>query len=122
MSDYNRVILLGRIGNDLELKSSAQGTKYLKLSLATNHHRAGQEKTTHWHRVMVFGSQAELCSTYLQKGSQVMVEGMLEVRSYSDKEGQKRTSVSVLADRVRFVGGRPAAEAEGEREAEANAA
>lgn len=106
MSDFNRVILLGRIGNDLELKTSAQGKPYLKLSLATHSYRGGEEKTTHWHRVMVFGQQAEICATYLKKGSQVMLEGFLEVRTYNDKEGRKTTSVSVIANRVQFVGGR----------------
>lgn len=104
MSDFNRVILLGRIGNELELKTSAQGKPYLKLSLATNSFRSGEEKTTHWHRVMVFGHQAEICATYLKKGSQVMIEGFLEVRTYSDKDGRKSTSVSVVANRVQFTG------------------
>lgn len=106
MSDFNRVFLLGRIGNELELKESAQGSKYLKLSVATNSYRAGAEKTTHWHRVMVFGLQAENCARYLRKGSQVMVEGKLEVRTYTNDEGKKISSVSVLADRVQFLGGR----------------
>ena len=106
MSDFNRVILLGRVGNELDLKSSAQGKKYLKLSIATHSFRSGEEKTTHWHRVMVFGSQAEICATYLKKGSAVLVEGSLEVRTYNDREGRKVTSVSVIAGRVQFLGGR----------------
>lgn len=117
MSDFNRVILLGRIGNELELKTSAQGKPYLKLSLATNSFRAGEEKTTHWHRVMVFGAQAEHCARYLKKGSQVMLEGKLEVRTYTNVEGLKVTSVSVLADRIQFLGGRASADVETEGEA-----
>ncbi|MBI3558066.1 MAG: single-stranded DNA-binding protein [Deltaproteobacteria bacterium] len=110
MSDFNRVILLGRIGNDLELKKSAKDKPYLKLSIATDSHRPGEEKVTYWHRVMVFGQQAESCATYLRKGSQVMVEGYLEVRTYEDKDGRKTTSVSVMANRVQFLGGRRSAD------------
>lgn len=113
MSDFNKVILLGRIGNELELKTSAQGSPYLKLSIATNSYKSGtKEKTTHWHRVMVFGTQAEVCHRYLRKGSQVMVEGFLEVRTYTNSEDQKVTNVSVIANRVQFLGGRMAADVE----------
>lgn len=110
MSDFNKVILLGRIGNELELKQSAKGVPYLRMSLATDSHRAGKEKTTHWHQVMVFSTQAENCARYLRKGSQVMVEGSLEVRTYTNSEDRKVTRVSVLADRVKFLGGRMAAD------------
>jgi single-strand DNA-binding protein len=110
MSDFNRVILMGRIGNDLELKTSAQGKPYLKISLATHSFRTVGEgesqKTTHWHRVMVFGHQAEICAKYLLKGAQIMVEGSLEVRTYNDKDDRKVTTVSVIASRVNFFGGR----------------
>ncbi|MBI2606929.1 MAG: single-stranded DNA-binding protein [Deltaproteobacteria bacterium] len=110
MMDFNKVILLGHIGNDPELKKSAAGKPYLKLSLATNSLRktasGGAEKTTHWHRVMVFGSQAEVCATYLRKGSPILLEGMIEVRTYNDKDGKKVSLHSVLANRVQFLGGR----------------
>ncbi len=122
MSDFNRVILLGRIGNDLELKTSAKEKPYLKLSIATDSHRAGEEKITYWHRVMVFGQQAESCARYLKKGSQVMVEGYLEVRTYQDKDGRKVTSVSVMANRVQFLGGRKSADVEPEQDEAAMAA
>lgn len=103
MSDFNKVILMGRIGNDLELKSSAQGKPYVRMSLATHNYKPGEEPTTHWHRVVVFGSQAEHCSTFLRKGSQVMIDGSLEVRTYNDKEGRKNTTVSVIARHVTFM-------------------
>lgn len=112
MSSFNRVILIGRIGNDPELKKSVAGKPYLKLSLATQHYRAGEEPVTHWHRVMVFGTQAEACATYLRKGRQVMVEGSLEVRSFTDKEERKVTIVSVVANRVHFMDAPKAAENE----------
>lgn len=118
MSDFNRVILLGRVGNDPELKQSAQGKPYLRLSLATHSFKSGEAKTTHWHRVMVFGPQAEICNTYLRKGSSVLVEGSLECRTYSDKEGKKTSSVSVIAYRVQFLGGRLSADVSSEEVAE----
>ncbi len=114
MSDYNRVILLGRIGNNLELKTSAQGKYYLRLSIATHSFSGENKKTTHWHRVMVFGAQAQVCSTFLRKGSPVLVEGSLEVRTYTNQEGKKQTTVSVIANRIQFLGGRGGAELEQE--------
>jgi single-strand DNA-binding protein len=115
MSDLNRVFLLGRIGNDLELKTTQQGKKWLRISLATNSHRAGEEPVTYWHKVVVFGLQAETCALYLKKGSQVMVEGHLEVRTWHDKEKEeKRTSVSVVANWVQFIGGRKLGEEKAE--------
>ena len=125
MSDFNRVILLGRIGNDLELKASAQGKSYVKLSVATHSFKSGEEKTTHWHRVVVFGTQAEHCVTYLHKGSPVLVEGYLECRTYTDKEGKRMNNVSVVANRVQFLSGRGSASVEqddgGEEELAASA-
>ena len=110
MSDINRVILKGRIGSDLELKSSAQGTSYLRMSLATNSFRAAKgeepkEKTTHWHNVVVFGAQAEACASHLRKGSEVLVEGSIEVRTYTDREGKKVTHRNIIARSVQFLGG-----------------
>ncbi|MEW6055396.1 MAG: single-stranded DNA-binding protein [Bdellovibrionota bacterium] len=103
MSDFNRVFLLGRVGNDLELKRSAQDKPYLKISLATNSFRSGQERTTHWHRVIVFGAQAEACTEFLRKGSLILVEGSLEVRTYTDRDDKKATHVTVIAHRVQFL-------------------
>lgn len=110
MSTYNKVILSGRVGNDPELKSSAGGVPYLRLSLATHSYKKGGEgekahKTTHWHRVMVFGNQAETCAANLRKGSSILVDGSLEIRTYTDKEDRKVTNVSVIANRIQFLGG-----------------
>jgi single-strand DNA-binding protein len=103
MSDLNKVFLMGRIGNEPELKASQQGRPYLQLSLAT--HGVGPEKkeTTYWHRVVAFGTQAEVCSKYLSKGSRVLVEGTLESGSYTDKDGKKMNQTTVIAYRVQFI-------------------
>ncbi len=109
MSDFNRVILVGRLGNQPELKESSTGKSYLRINIATNSFRKDgntTKKSTHWHRVVVFGAQAKLCATYLKKGSPVLVEGSIEVRTYTDKEGKMVNQNSILADRVRFLGGR----------------
>ncbi len=110
MSDFNRVILVGRLGNDLELKESSTGKAYLRMNIATHSYKkpsdSSKNSSTHWHRVIVFGAQAKLCATYLKKGSPVLIEGSIEVSSYKDKEGKMITQNTVLADRVRFLGGR----------------
>ncbi len=111
MSDFNKVILVGRIGNDLELKTSAQGKPYLKLSIATKAYRKGGEGSdiadaTHWHRVMAFGAQAQTCAAYMSKGSTVLIDGFLEERKWTDKDGRKTSNSTVIANRVSFMGGR----------------
>jgi single-strand DNA-binding protein len=118
MTDFNRVILAGRVGNNLELKHSAQNKPYIKLSLATHSFKQDGKKSTHWHRVVVFGDQAEVCSRYLSKGSEVLVEGSLEVKTFTEKgSGTKRTFVSILANKVLFMGSRLSAEVIQENEA-----
>lgn len=102
MSDLNRVFLMGRVGNDLELKTSQGGRAYLKISLAT-HSASAHGESTQWHRVVVFGKQAESCAKYLVKGSLVFVEGSIEVSSYTDPDGKKTVSNSIIAYRVQFM-------------------
>jgi single-strand DNA-binding protein len=109
MTDFNKVILTGRIGNDPELKTSQSGKPYLRLSVATHSMiRKGEDetklKTTTWHRVIVFGFQATLCMAYLKKGSKVLVEGRLEQNTYTNKNGEKTTITNLIADRIQFMG------------------
>lgn len=120
MSDVNKVILSGRIGNDLELKTSASGKEYLRLSIAVHAFRKVDDqspergtsvKTTGWHRVVVFGVQAHNCATFLRKGSPVLVEGELQTGNYVDKNGEKQYSSSIVATRVHFLAGRMSADA-----------
>ncbi len=103
MSNYNKVILMGRIGKSLELKKSESGVHYAHISLATNVYRAKEEHTI-WHRVVVFGTQAHACSRYLDKGSLVMIEGLLDQSHYIDKNGVKKYTTNVVASRVTFIG------------------
>jgi single-strand DNA-binding protein len=104
----NSVQLIGRIGNDLELKEVGDGKKLLKLSLATNdtYKNAQGEKVTEtqWHNVVVWGKPAEVLYKYSHKGAEIGVEGKLVTRSYEDKQGMKRYITEVLANDVALLG------------------
>jgi single-strand DNA-binding protein len=109
MGSVNKVILIGNLGADPELKYTPTNRPVCNLSVATNEvfkDKGGQkQEKTEWHRVTVWGDQAENCSKYLAKGRTVYLEGRLQTRSYDDKEGKKRYSTEVVADRVVFLGG-----------------
>lgn len=109
MGSVNKVILIGNLGADPELKYvGGDSTPLCNLSVATNEtwkdkSGAKQEKVE-WHRVTVWREQAENCSKYLSKGRSVYIEGKLQTRSY-DKDGQKHYATDIIADRVVFLGG-----------------
>ncbi len=107
MGSVNKVILLGNLGADPELKYTPSNRPVCNLRLATNEvfkDKSGQrQERTEWHRVTVWGDQGENCSKYLQKGRSVYIEGRLQTRSY-DKDGQKHYATDVVADRVVFLG------------------
>jgi single-strand DNA-binding protein len=109
MGSVNKVILVGNLGADPELKYTPSNRPLCNLSVATNEvfkDKTGQrQERTEWHRVTVWGDQAEHCSKYLGKGRSVYVEGRLQTRSWDDKEGKKRYSTDIVADRVVFLGG-----------------
>jgi single-strand DNA-binding protein len=105
----NKVILLGRLGQDPELKYTPSGTAVCNFSLATTESwsdKSGQkQERTEWHRIVVWGKLAELCNQYLAKGRQAFVEGALQTRSWDDKQGQKRYTTEINAKTIQFVGG-----------------
>ena len=104
---FNKVVLAGRLGADPELKLSQNGNPYCTLSLATTEvwYREGEkQEQTEWHRVVVFGSQADAVGKYMRKGSAVLVEGKIGYSKYTDKEGIARTSTQIKAGRVVFLG------------------
>lgn len=109
----NRVILLGRLGRDPEVRYAQSGTTVATLNLATDERRpdgnGGWKNETEWHRVVLFGKQADLAKQYLTKGREVLIEGSLRTRQWQDKDGQKRYTTEVVAMNMRFVGGRPGA-------------
>lgn len=104
----NKVILLGRLGQDPELKHTPSGTAVCNFSLATSEYwadKTGQrQERTEWHRVVVWGKLAELCNQYLGKGRQAFVEGRLQTRSWDAQDGSKRYTTEIVATTVQFIG------------------
>jgi single-strand DNA-binding protein len=109
MGTVNRVILVGHLGADSELRYTGGGAAVAKFRLATSEvfkDKDGQRREeTEWHRVNLWGKQAETLQQYLTKGKQIYVEGRLQTRKWQDKEGQDRYSTEVKADRVVLLGG-----------------
>lgn len=110
MAGVNKVILIGRLGADPEIRYTGSGTAVTELRIATsrkftNKEGASQEDTQ-WHRVVVWAKQAELCKEYLAKGKQVYVEGRLQTRQWEDRDGNKRYTTEVVAEQIQFLGGR----------------
>lgn len=109
MSSVCKVILVGNLGADPEVRYTNGGTAVCSLRLATTETWTDKEgvkqERTEWHSVSVWGKQAEHCGQYLTKGRQVYVEGRLQTREYTDKEGIERKVWEIQADRVNFLGG-----------------
>src|SRR2546422_6502336 len=109
MASVNKVILVGNLGKDPEVRFTPSGRAVAKFSLATTDswmdQESGRQERTEWHNIVVWGKQAENCGQYLAKGRQVYIEGAIRSRSYDDKEGNKRYITEVVAQRVQFLGG-----------------
>ncbi len=106
----NKVILVGRLGRDPETRYTGGGQAVANFSLATDESykdRNGErQKRTEWHKIVVWGKQAEIAQQYLKKGSLVFIEGRIQSREWTDKEGQKRTSFEIVANNFRMLGSR----------------
>lgn len=106
----NKVILIGNLGADPELKYTPSGQAVANLRIATSKKwtdKQGQpQERTEWHRVIVWGKSGETAHRYLKKGSQVFIEGELQTRSWDDKDGKKRYSTEVVAQSMKFLGGK----------------
>ncbi len=110
MASVNKVILLGNLGADPEIRFTPGGQAVANFRMATTDSWAdknsGQrQERTEWHRVVVWGKLAELCGEYLKKGRQCYVEGRMQTREWQDKDGQKRFTTEVVASQVVFLGG-----------------
>jgi single-strand DNA-binding protein len=110
MSGVNKVILLGNLGANPEMRFTQGGQAVANLRLATTERwtdKSGQkQEATEWHRVVVWGKQAEIVGQYLTKGRQIFVEGSIRTRQWQDKEGQKRYSTEIVARNIQMLGGR----------------
>lgn len=106
----NKVILVGNLGADPEVRYTAQGTPVANFRMATNENytnKQGQKhERTEWHRIVCWGRLAEITGEYLSKGRQIYVEGRLQTRQWEDREGVKRYTTEITASNVRFLGGR----------------
>ena len=110
MSSLNKVMLIGNLGKDPEVRYTQNGTAVANFTMATTDRwtdGSGERKEkTEWHRIVVWAKQAEIVGEYLKKGRQVYVEGSLQTREWTDREGQKRYTTEVKALRVQMLGSR----------------
>ena len=107
----NKVILVGNLGNDPDVKATQGGTTITTISVATSEQwkdkQTGQaQERTEWHRVKFFGRLAEIAGDYLRKGSQVYIEGSLRTDKYTDKNGVERYTTDIIANEMQMLGGR----------------
>jgi len=110
MASVNKVILVGNLGRDPEVRYTQGGTAVANFTMATTDRwsdTSGEKKErTEWHRIVVWAKQAEIVGEYLRKGRQVYVEGSLQTREWTDREGNKRYTTEVRAQRVQMLGAR----------------
>ncbi len=108
MASVNKVILIGNLGGDPEKRFTGSGAAVTTFNIATtdrwNDKQGQKQERTEWHRIVVWGKQAENCAQYLSKGRPVYIEGRLQTREWDDKDGNKRYTTEVVAQRVQFLG------------------
>lgn len=113
MAGVNRVIIIGNLGNDPEMKATADGKAVANVSVATSESwkdKQGQkQERTEWHRIVVFGKLAEIVGQYLKKGSKAYFDGSLRTRKWQDKDGQDRYTTEIVANEMQMLDSRQAA-------------
>lgn len=104
----NKAILIGRLGNDPELRYTPAGDAVVNFSIATNRgwkdKEGNQQERTDWHKIVAWRKLAEICGEYFKKGNLVYVEGRIETSSYNDKEGNKKYTTSIVANQAQILG------------------
>lgn len=104
----NKIILIGNLGADPEVRSTSGGTPVANFRLATSEtykNRDGERETrTEWHRVVTFGRLAEICGQYLKKGKQIYIEGRIQTREWEDQTGNKRWTTEIVANQMQMLG------------------
>ena len=110
MAGVNKAIVLGHLGRDPEIRYQQNGAAIATLNIATSEtfkdKEGNKQERTEWHRVTLFGRLAEIAGEYLRKGSMAYVEGRLQTRKWTDKEGQERYTTEIVGDRLQLVGGK----------------
>ncbi|MBI5682467.1 MAG: single-stranded DNA-binding protein [Deltaproteobacteria bacterium] len=118
MAGLNKVMLIGRLGADPEVKYSPGGTAVTTFKIATSERWKGKDgnlqERTEWHRIVTFGKTAEICGEYLVKGKQIYIEGRLQTRSWEDKDGNKRWTTEIIANTMQMLGSPPNEQAKGQ--------
>ncbi len=109
MRGVNKVILIGNLGRDPEIRYTTSGQAVANFTIATTEVRTNKDgkrdEFTEWHRIVAWGRLAEICGEYLSKGKTVYIEGALRTRSWEDKEGKKRWTTEVIAQNMQMLGG-----------------
>jgi single-strand DNA-binding protein len=111
MSSLNKAILIGRLGKDVELKVLPSGKPVANFSIATSESwkdkkTGDKQEKTEWHNIVVFDKLAEICGSYLKKGSLVYLEGKIQTRKYTDKNGVEKYLTEILANEMKMLGGK----------------
>jgi single-strand DNA-binding protein len=108
VAGVNKVILVGNLGSDPEVRSTPSGQRVANFRMATSRSWSGQDgqrqEKTEWHSIVAWGKLADICERYLTKGKQVYVEGRIETRSWQDKEGQTRYKTEVICEQMQMLG------------------
>jgi len=120
MASVNKVILIGNLGRDPETRYTTSGDAVTNLNIATSEtwkDKAGEkQEKTEWHRVVLFGRQAEIAGEYLKKGRSVYIEGRLQTKKYTDKDGVEKYSTEIVGDRMQLLGSKDGAGGGGDTE------
>jgi len=103
----NRVLLIGRLGKDPDVRYTPDGMMVTNFTMATDEQRKdknGQKiQRTEWHRIVAFGKLAEICSNYLSKGKLIFIEGRIQTKTWEDKDGNKRTTTEIIANNMQML-------------------
>ncbi len=110
MGNLNKVMIIGHLGQDPDIRHAPSGDEVANMTVATSESwkdkNGERQEKTEWHRVVAFGKLAEICGQYLQKGSEVYFEGRLQTRKWTDKEGQDRYTTEIVATQLQMLGGK----------------
>lgn len=125
MPSVNKVIIVGNLGRDPEIRYMPSGDAIANIAVATSYkskdrNTGEQKELTEWHRISFFGRLAEIVGQYLKKGSSVYVEGRLQTRKYTDKDGIERYATDIIAENMQMLGGRNAGDQHGQDDAYGN--
>lgn len=108
MSGVNKVILIGNLGADPEVRHTQSGSQVANFRIATsevfNDRDGNRQERTEWHRIVTFGKLADICGQYLRKGKQVYIEGRIQTRDWEDKDGNKRYTTEIVANTMQMLG------------------